>query len=380
MDPSFAVKPVFVEHVDEVDPNIDTLRNEADGWVIKSFYNDADGKHWVEFIVVSERGERAIRNGMRLSNAYIPKSFKNGGLWNGITYDKQIVDAEYEHLAIVKNPRYEESVIMTPEEFKKYNESQVLELRRLENSKGAKMKFSFFKKTKIENAIDPDLQLVLPRSGKSISLSKLINDAYEKDQDPAMGNKKNKEEEKEADKNSGLADMTHKVKMKDGSYCNVKELLDKHNKMCDEMDCMKKDSAEKELDLKTEESEVDAEGDLHNDDMEENDHEEEVETEEHKKEMNDDEEHPEDAVHDAEDPEEDKSAKKKALQLAEHEEKEIEEAKAKNKRKNSFKSPEAKARAERIRNAHLKAFATEDAPVIELSADRVDRGKVRYGS
>lgn len=320
MDPSFAVKPVFVEHVDEVNPNLDHLRKEADGWVIRSFFNEADGKHWVEFIVVSERGERAIQQGMRLSNAYLPTSFRQGGLWNGVDYAKEITHAEYEHLAIVKNPRYEESVILTPEEFKKYNEAQVLELKRLANSKGEpKMKFSFFKKTKIDNALDSELQVILPKSGREVTITQLINEM----------------DEKEADKNSGLADMSHKVKMDDGSYCNVGELLEKHKAMKDELESMKskkEDEMVSEGEMAPEEKPVDSES------------------------------VPEEKVN-----EEDE---KKKAQLAENEEKEMKEAKKKN---------EAKAKAERLKNAHLNQ-AQPEAVSIQLSADRVVLGKARYGS
>jgi hypothetical protein len=412
MDPTFAGRPIFVEHVDDVDPDIDSLRKEADGWVIESFYNASDGKHWVKFIVVTERADRAIRSGMRLSNAYEPKSFKDGGLWNGVPYAKEITDGVYEHLAIVKNPRYEESVIMTPDEFKLYNEKNVLELKKLSNSKekGTKMKFSFFKKTKIDNAIDPDLMLVLPKSGKSISLGKLINDAYEKDQDPAMdGNPKNvsgrsdDDAHGEAAQHHAMANPHHMVKMHDGSYMKVKDMMQKHKDMHDELEELKEkkkdsgdkeekveDSEEKELDLKVEPRDVDAEGDLHNrerddDEWDMDEHEEEVEKEEHKMELKDDSlEHPEEPVHDAEDPEEDKQAKKKALQLAEHEEKEIEEAKKDSKKNKKKHNAEAKVKADRLRNAHLRADALENsadnAPVIELSQDMVARGKVRYGS
>src|SRR6185312_3743361 len=304
MDPSFAGRPVFVEHVDDVDPDINELRKEADGWVIESFYNSSDGKHWVKMVIVSDRGERAIRNWMRLSNAYIPRSFKDGGLWNGVPYQKEITAAEYEHLAIVKNPRYEESVILTPDEFKQYNEQKVQELKKLSNSKGeSKMKFNIFKRSKVENAIDPELEVMLP-SGKSVKLSKLINDAYEKDQDPAMGNKKNDE----AAKDHAMANMDHYVKMHDGSMMALKDAMDQMKKMNEEMKKMKD---AKELDLSTEEKDVAVEGDLHND-----------EEEEKKTEMKDDLlEHPEKVVHDDED--EDQKAKKKALELAEHEDEEI---------------------------------------------------------
>lgn len=346
MDPSFAGKPIYVNHVEEVEQDIDLLRGEVDGWVIQSFYNEADGKHWVKFIIVSEKGDEAVRQGMKLSNAYLPTQTSRGGLWNGVTYLKEIIDAEYEHLAIVDNPRYEESVIMTPDQFKKYNEEQVIELKRLSNSKQgeAKMKLNFFKKTRVENAIDPELQVVLPKSGRETTLISLINEA----------------DEKESDKNAGLADMSHKVKMDDGSYCNVGELLEKHKSMKDELESMKKvkeDEKEKELDLEVSEGDVDSESDKENvDEM-----------------------HPEKEVHDdmdgmEDEMDEDEGTKKKGLKLDEESEKEVEDAK---KKKNAS---EAKIKADRLRNAHLRAFQNEEAPVIELSADRVARGKVRYGS
>jgi hypothetical protein len=384
MDPTFAGRPIFVEHVDEVDPDLNVLRKEAEGWVVESFFNASDGMHWVKFMTVTDAADRAIRNGHRLSNAYIPKSFKDGGLWNGVSYAKEITDGEYEHLALVKNPRYEESIILTPDEFKQYNDEKVLELKKLANSqeKRTKMKFSFFKKTKVENAFDPELQVVLPRSGKSVSISKLINDAYEKDQDPAMEEHKLKgSKDGESAKDHAMANVEHMVKMHDGGYMKIKDMMNKYKAMNDDLEDLKKkkeDKAEKELDLEVEPSDVDAEGDLHNDPDSEhdlNDHEMDVSKVEHEEELKDSLEHPEDVVHDEDD---DKDAKKKALQLVEHEEKEIEAAKKKNlKKKNEL----AREKASRLRNADVRAFQNDAAaPTLELSYDKVVRGKDRYGS
>jgi hypothetical protein len=182
MDPTFAGRPIFVEHVDNVEKSIDKLRSEADGWVIESFFNAADGKHWVKFITVSEKAERAIQQGMRLSNAYIPKGYGNGGLWNGVSYSKEITSGEYEHLAIVNNPRYEESIILTPEEFKKYNNEKEIELTRIANSKSEKGDkgmgaLNFFKQSKVENSIDLESTMVeLPKSKKEIKISDLVTE------------------------------------------------------------------------------------------------------------------------------------------------------------------------------------------------------------
>lgn len=183
MDPSFQGRPVYVRHVDEV--SIENIQNEADGYVVESFFNKTDGKHWCKFIVVSDKGHEAIRSGWKLSNAYIPKQTSTGGLWHGVEYQKEVTQGEYEHLAIVPNPRYESSIILTPEAFKKYNSEKEVELKRLANSKEEKVSmFSFFKKSKVENSADLEgTSVLLPRSKKEFTLTEIINemDTYHAD-------------------------------------------------------------------------------------------------------------------------------------------------------------------------------------------------------
>lgn len=325
MDPTFAGRPVFVDHVEGVDSNIDNVKKEADGWVIESFFNTADGKHWVKFIVVSERGEMAIRSGMRLSNAYQPLSSKPGGLWNGITYQREITSGEYEHLAIVKCPRYDESVVMSPEEFKQYNESQIQELKKLSNSqdKENKMGFNFFKRAKVENSIDADLRIVLEKSKVEKSIAQMINEADEMEM-KAKDDKKNEEEGKKP-----MAAMDHMVKLHDGSMCNVGELVEKHKAMMDSMG--------KESDLEPKSKDVDAEGDQ------------ELEKE------NDD------AMND-----------------------ELEEKK----KSNALKSANDKVKADRLANARAehekkereKIFNSQSEPTVLLPQDKIALGNKMWGS
>ena len=253
MSPTFAGKPIFVEHVDDVEENVDELRKEADGWVIESFFNEADGKHWAKFIIVSQKGEEAIRRGYRLSNAYFPKKLAGGGLWNGVSYQKEVTEAEYEHLAIVNNPRYEESVIMTPNEFKAYCETQKLELKRLANSKDKgepKMKaLNFFKKTKVENSTDLENTVVtLPKSGKDMTIAQIVNDH------DAILNMQ------------GYANGDHMVKVGEEEM-SVNDLTGKYIEMCNAMKEAKENKEdvieedEKGLAKKEEESEIENEDD-----------------------------------------------------------------------------------------------------------------------
>lgn len=346
MGPTFAARPVFVEHVDGVDDDLDELRKEADGWVVESFFNQADGKHWVKFITTSKRAERAIERGFRLSNCYFPTRKGPKGVWNGVSYDYEILDGEYEHVAIVSNPRYDESVIMTGEEFKAYNESKSLELKRLANDKKGKdsgMKFKFFSRAKVENSKAEELAnmvVVLPKSGVEVEVAKLISDA-----DDVQSNKGKPK----------MANASHLVEV-DGEKMSVADLVKKYNAACEKMDNM--------------------------DDEDDDDEEVQNEDDEESVENEDDE-----SVENEDDEEADKKAKKKAEDLVEHEEEELaKKNKKKNKKKNDGDdlAAQRKKRADkeagtRLRNANKNIFE-DDTPVYETSDTKVARGKQYYGS
>jgi hypothetical protein len=332
MDPTFEGKPVYVGHVDRV--NLKNLQIEADGYVTESFYNTLDGKHWVKFIAVSDKAKDAIKAGWRLSNAYFPKTFGSGGMWHGVSYIKEVLSGEYEHLAIVNDPRYDESVIYSPEEFKLYNERKKAELDRLANEKEKpQMKFNFFKKTKVENAKEIDLEnlsVVLPKSKVELTIAELV-------------------EEMDTIKNMhGYANDEHMVKCGEDEM-SVKQLVKKH------MD-MKNKMAEMENSSEDEESE-----EVENEDVEADKKEKDLGEEKdeklfpkNKKKKN------------SEDSEESEEVENEGSEEGESEE-EVPKA-AKNSKKNFNK----------LKNAHNNV---EHAEVeIDLPADRVARGKQRYGS
>ncbi|CAK9250650.1 unnamed protein product [Sphagnum jensenii] len=272
MSPTFCGAPLFVDHVEGIDENnVEINKDASDGWVIRSFYNEADGKTWCEFMVHTKRGLEAIKRGYRLSNAYVPTQYGEGGMWNGVDYDKTVLDGNFEHLAIVMNPRYEESVIMTPEEFKAYNEKQTVELKRLTNSndkKETKMKLNIFKRTKVENSLDLDGMMVeLPKSKKEMSLTKVV-EAY----DTILNM-------------NGYANGDHMVKVGEEEH-SVNDLVKKHMNLVKEMEGMKAKNAdgEDDKDAKVKDEELDDEilsdDDVQNDDDEsvDNDSSEDIES------------------------------------------------------------------------------------------------------
>jgi len=324
MGPSFAGRPIFVEHVDEVDSNINDLREDADGWVIESFYNAADGKTWCKFIVVSEIGLQAIQRGYRLSNAYIPQLNNKGGVWNGVPFQQEVVGGEFEHLAIVMNPRYEESIILTPEEFKSHNEEKTVELKKLANSKDKKgertMKLNIFKRTKIENSIDLDGMIVeLPISKKEMALTKVIEEL-----DKIMNM-------------NGYANGDHMVKVGDKDEMSVNDLVKKHLELTNEVAKSKEDAVENDAADDKKENEDD-DSSMDND-----------KSDDDKKENKED---------------DDKKEDKKMNEITVAQAKEV----------------IAREKAKALKNANLKLENEESVSSISLPQDMVARGKSRYGS
>lgn len=336
MNPSFAGRPVFVLHVDDVDQDLNELRKDADGWVVESFFNQADGKTWVKFILVSEKAFKAVQNGFKLSNAYIPNLSPNGGMWNGIPYQNEVTGGEFEHLALVKDPRYEESVIMTPEEFKAYNDQCVVELKKLSNSKGEnKMKLNFFKRTKVEkleNSADLEsLEIELPKSKKTVTVSKMVEE-YDKFVNM-----------------SGYADGEHMVKVGENEM-SVNELVKKHMDAVSELEKIRKENAETEQGGEPGKGADDDDPAAENSDEEVDEGMQEVGDRGGDKHLNDEEDG------DADD-------KKKNKMKNEAEQKRI-----------------AREKALRLKNANLRSDEDEIAPRISLPADQVARGKSLYGS
>ena len=358
MDPSFAGRPVFVDHVDEVDGDLDDLRLKADGYVVESFLNSADSKHWVKFIVTSNAGLKAIKDGKRLSNCYEPTDMGESGVWNGIDYDHQILNGVYEHLALVDNPRYDESVIMTPEQFKAYNAKKLEELKRLSNSKNKKgggvMGLRLFKKKKVDNAAELEgMHLVLPKSKIEISLIDLVSRADEA------------EVTKDKPRLVNAADMV-KCNGDDGkpTEMTVGALVDRVRALAEELEAYKGGGVDDELE--NEDDEDDETEDMENeDDGGEVDH--ELENED-------------DGDDDADDmppkKKKNKAKKKNDLSDAELRALRIKAIRLKNMADKKAKA-KAKAKADLVRNAPKKVKNSDEDDVV---LQGIELGKARYGA
>lgn len=201
MNPTFSGKPVYVGH-QKVD--VSKIQEQADGYVIESFYNELDGWSWAKFIVVSDKGKDAIARGWAVSNAYIPSEFASGGQSHAIDFERKIVNANYTHLAIVPDPRYEGAKIFTPEQYKAYCVDKKAHLDEMKNSKGATKMFKKLFKTEqkeVTNAADiDDSTMIELQNGKTVSLKEMIETVQN------AKTKKNSEDEEKKEKEKLNAD------------------------------------------------------------------------------------------------------------------------------------------------------------------------------
>ena len=96
-------KPVTINHKSEISDD-DKVGIVNDVW-----FNPDDGWYWCNGVIWDEAAQNLITDkGWSVSCSYCyTKCDDTGGTENNIPYDIEFLDGEFEHLAIVDNPRYE---------------------------------------------------------------------------------------------------------------------------------------------------------------------------------------------------------------------------------------------------------------------------------
>jgi hypothetical protein len=157
MQNSFVGKPVVNVIHKDVEPG--KFREEADGVVTRVWYNESDGWYWAEFLVWDKATVlNCMSPAYSVSCAYaVTNQDDKPGEYHSIPYQKEVIDGEYNHLAIVSNPRYEGARIVY-------------------NSKGGSMKiFNFFKKGEAKKQPADVEKAVVDVDGKQVSVKELFD-------------------------------------------------------------------------------------------------------------------------------------------------------------------------------------------------------------
>lgn len=363
MDKTFAGKPIYVNHQQV---NLENLQEEADGYVAESFYLPEDGCHWAKMIIVSDKGQEAIRKGWKVSNAYVPDEFGIGGEWHNIPYNREIMKGHYTHLALVDNPRYEEAEVMTPEQFKMYKEEKRAQLKELENTKGeGKTMFKLFKKTEVTNSDDLSKVMVELSNGSAVSIGEMVNSVEAK-----------LKKEEEAKNKCNEADVLDKVVKVNGEDMTVADLIKEYEGKCNK--CNEDEEAKEEEEKKSKKaSKKNAE---EGKEEEKKDSEEEKDKEEKESKKN---EEPEEEVKEdltVEDKENmDPEFMKKAQPIIEEGKKKGLTGKALD--EYVMEHLDAKHNAKELLEAEEKANAKEfQGQVVDTMSRKLARGQERYGS
>ncbi|WP_299074744.1 DUF2213 domain-containing protein [uncultured Paraglaciecola sp.] len=259
---SFVGKPVYVHHQDV---DLKNLKEQSHGYVVESFYNEADGWFWVKMILTDDIALEAVANGWSVSNAYTYDQFSGGGTYHNCPYDKKILTGEFTHLALVPNPRYEEAAIFSPDDFKSYQETKRLKLAEIKNSlskptKGKTM-FKVFKNTKEEvDSVDENTMIEIKNDDGTVQEVKVS------DMVKAVANAKEEEKEK--------VNMDTMVKVGDDEM-SINDLVKGYTKLSSkkntsEDDKENEDDEEDKKDEKANESDSDDDEKSNEDDDKEN--------------------------------------------------------------------------------------------------------------
>lgn len=217
MNRSFLGKPVFnfthkiVDIENAFDFTSEEKEEHAVGLISNVGYDLESGYYFADMMIWDEETQENISNGYGVSNAYLPEVGPSGE-YNNVPYDEEVIGGEYDHMAVVENPRYGD-------------------VRIFENSKKRKqMKFTLFsgkkkedppkKKEETEMKLNSD-SIIVSEDGSEVPISEMV-EVYRN----AVDEKKKEEEMKKKEEKETL-NMEDTVEI-DGKQVSLKELYDNY--------------------------------------------------------------------------------------------------------------------------------------------------------
>lgn len=142
MQNSIIGKPIVNDGHRAVAPD-DYKAGRADGIITATWYNMDDGWYWAEALIWDNETQKNIRSGQYFVSCAYGNIYTDDtpGIHNDIAYNQSLMNAEYTHVAVLKNPRYRGAVIMPKENYR----GSIM----VKNEKGGNtMKLTFLEKVK----------------------------------------------------------------------------------------------------------------------------------------------------------------------------------------------------------------------------------------
>jgi len=252
--------PVVIDHPSELitDENVSNLA--VVGRVSAMEYDSITDTWDAVFVVDNEEAISLLQNGWGVSTAWFGDKYASGGTHNNVGYDRELIEGRYEHLAIVKTPRYEMAVnpiFLNSKTLQDDHNKDIIEPSNVKIEpivRGQKnMIGKIFKRlvSREELKTNEGEELFVDIDGVDVPLSQVITDVK-----TLRLNKKNEDEEKEKEEKKEakkMANDTDEVDI-DGEKISVNELkqIYKENK---KTNACKKSNEDLEIDVKHKELE-----------------------------------------------------------------------------------------------------------------------------
>lgn len=199
--------PLFIGH-QSINKDLKDLKNKSVGYISKIYLRD-DGWAWCDFVITDKRAVSLIENGYSISCALIPQTFGIGGLYHNIAYDREVITAKGTHIAIVKEPRYEDALIY---ENSKKNGEKKMSIKNI-------FKFKSKEKKELENEKEQEMELensFVNLDGVEVPMSEMV-EAYNSIE-------KEKADKKAEEEKKNVLSMDGEVEI-DGKKVKVSELV-----------------------------------------------------------------------------------------------------------------------------------------------------------
>lgn len=199
---SFIGRPVCIDHQNITPDNYERLREKGliVGNVIRAWFCPDDGWFHADFIIDREEGKQCIdEKGYSVSCAYSVLKTQEGGLWHDIKFDGEITDGSFTHLALVDQPRYEDSQITKqfPSMLVNGKAAHIAEHTNEEESMDL---FKLFKKR--ENSKEDVTEMDVEIDGVIVPLKEVLNSVAK-----TLKEKKNEKEQKYMAQDNDVVDI-----------------------------------------------------------------------------------------------------------------------------------------------------------------------------
>ena len=226
MAPTSMGIPVVIDHPDI--PVTDATIGELPvvGRVADMHYDD-ENEHWLaHFVIDDTRALELLKQGYGISTAWYGEKYTGGGTFNNLPYDREVVSARYEHIAIVASPRYEIAVgpvfmnSADPDKIDGHDGQNAVNIKQALTKEGGKMLSKVWKKlTSREDFVtNAGEEIMVDIDGQDKPLSEVIELARH-------ANKKNADEEKkDEEKKEAKVNGEDKVDV-DGENMTINDLV-----------------------------------------------------------------------------------------------------------------------------------------------------------